>query len=1039
MNHSKTTSTTTVPKEVQTACQSLERAIQKLLQRYERRTKHSIDILDPTLQTDIQKILQHIQHLITQLVLKRQSLQALLDYFKDEWAMVTRPSLSSSLSWLQHDPLRILQHFVPILIQCQDGLVLLTSGECRHDGDIQQANRQAAVFPSNFRRMEPQRKDGYTALYRSNHIYSGFGMDEYTDAQVGLHVQLCHRLHPYYYYNNNNNNNNNTNNEPTTMVWDDYLLPQGGQILELLLQQHETTLQAIQQTIQQYKQQMIQDIQQQLHPKTKVTFNTEDKLERMVVPLPDQKITLERRGNAFQISHTHGVLPNHYQTKMDWKKEFQKGHPLPFSSSSSSSSIMHSSSSSSSQPSFTTLPTRSSATTTMTMKMTMTHPDVPSRRRRRRVIEDSDDDDDDNNNNNDNNKKNVGRPTERGKKDGRHETNSKRSKTINTNHQSKSKQPISSSSSSSSSSALSGGLVVRVEQQTKTMKYNDDTEQSLIAIKTQMGVNAEELEAAREDLERETLVRNDGISSCLGNRISQQEHHQQQQQQQHQNHPSRQIENDAHTIQRGRRKVERLQGILQRVQSRDHVDDNEVWDARECLREAYMALGNDLLWSVPKSAEKYEQALDHFGNAGDLVDDQQAAHQTLVQSTNDNATLESRFIQRNLLLLRGQAHVNRGIALVEWSQLSPTKPILIRKLISQAIQELSKAVHYAKDMRRQAKVDQQQHPPYHGNNNNNDWVDIIVDIFKADQLESLASRWMGVALWPSQPTEAVETLDHAASFFFSHPPEDLIRNHEVLLYSLLQVGWECSLAGTTVADLACTDLETLSGPKQTKDMNSHEKGDALVGLIRKALERNARIADVFENLKSKVPSLASIVEAFQEENDLLSGKDFRDSFQEIQTWWSQIKSKAVFATRPSSSEAVPPLLRNDLFADHGLASNLPVTRRFIVSDGARKRNRQTKQSTSSQFHWKATSHFSDAVRALDDDDDDDHHHHHNSTTTTRQYRKWGDELLPQQVTVNPETGETISKPLLPYPSVAPEMPPEIRVVFEELQNRRQGR
>jgi hypothetical protein len=59
-----------------------------------------------------------------------------------------------------------------------------------------------------------------------------------------------------------------------------------------------------------------------------------------------------------------------------------------------------------------------------------------------------------------------------------------------------------------------------------------------------------------------------------------------------------------------------------------------------------------------------------------------------------------------------------------------------------------------------------------------------------------------------------------------------------------------------------------------------------------------------------------------------------------------------------------------------------------------------------------------AVHALLDD---------NSRRRPTKFRKWGDELLPQVVVVNEETGETRAK--LVYPAVAPPMPPELQAMI----------
>jgi hypothetical protein len=149
--------------------------------------------------------------------------------------------------------------------------------------------------------------------------------------------------------------------------------------------------------------------------------------------------------------------------------------------------------------------------------------------------------------------------------------------------------------------------------------------------------------------------------------------------------------------------------------------------------------------------------------------------------------------------------------LIEWSQLPETKQATKNKLITQAVIELSQAHTFATDLRRKARIDQQQ-----TTSGSKDWIDTALEVFKADQLESLISRWIGVAYWPSQQQKSVGAFDRAGSFFFSRPLNDIVRNHQELLFGLLEVGIECMHAGTTLADLACTAMERLTRANETR-------------------------------------------------------------------------------------------------------------------------------------------------------------------------------------------------------------------------------
>jgi hypothetical protein len=850
--------------DVTVTIQGLQNAIDQILKRYERRTQE----ITEDARRQARKLVRHTQHLLEQLLDRRRSLQSLLEWFQQEW--------SRNLNQLADHPLQVLQQFLQTFLRCQDGITLLTSGECRHPGDSQEARQ--TKFPSRLGSLE-KRKDGYTSLYRSDAVYSGFGWDEFANETVGIQARLCQLLGRYY---------------KKSQVWE-YLVDHGAQLVETFLDQQETAVKDLQQQLQGMKSRLLADIGQRLHP-TKVTFLTQDKMERLLVVLPlGQKISLERRADAFQIQDSDGVLPKDHKTPKDWDHLHLK------------------------------LPSRSAAGPSSC-------PQDKHTSRRRRIIEDSDDSD------NDERRQVVRKRPKQEKK-------------------------------------ASDGLMVKFE----TTKHKQETEESLTVIKSQMGADAQGLETAREEFEQETSKNNTATED----------------------------DEEQETIRKGERKVQRLKVILQRVQSREEVDGNEVWDARECLREAYMALGNDLLWLSSKTSGHCEQALDYFGNAGELVQDQQDAHRAMSKQTND-ATLESRFVGHNLSLLRGQSSVNRGIALIEWFQLPETKPATRNKLRMQAVKELSEAQTFATDLRRQARIDQQQTIP-----GSKGWVDTSLEVFKADQLESLISRWVGVAYWPSQQQKSVLAFDRAGSFFFSRPLNDIIRNHQELLFGLLEVGIECMHAGTTLADVACTAMERLTRANETRV----EQGNILLSLIQRSLERNAKINDTFESLKSQA-RMAQGIQSFQQDNNMISSSDIRESLVEIQKWWSSIKSQPGGLGIDSGSRTGLDLPRGDLFS-MGLTQQQPVNRRFVVQEGAsNRRKRGDRSGTFASHAWGSSNNGDAAIHALVDEA---------ASTSQRplKFRKWGDELLPQIIG---ESGE--SKPKLVYPAVAPEMPPEIRAMIE---------
>ena len=123
-----------------------------------------------------------------------------------------------------------------------DGLVMLTSGECRHPFDIRQGKK--AKFASKLSTLK-EREDGYTCLYKANAVYSGFGWDEFTNETVGIQARLIAILKRY-----------------MKSPWD-YLERKGAtQLLESLLDQQELAVKELQQEFQELKKKMIDDMKE---------------------------------------------------------------------------------------------------------------------------------------------------------------------------------------------------------------------------------------------------------------------------------------------------------------------------------------------------------------------------------------------------------------------------------------------------------------------------------------------------------------------------------------------------------------------------------------------------------------------------------------------------------------------------------------------------------------------------------------------------------------------------------------------------------
>jgi hypothetical protein len=263
---------------VDLACLGLKKAVQKYCKKRKR---------DPPPSDS----LEHACHILRQLSIKRTCLHQGLTAFEScysQWLQtITEETMTSVLTHLFHQYLRL-----------RDGLNLMTSGECRHVGDVKQA--QQSKFKSRLNK-QSLRGDGYTTLYSAKY-YSGYAWDEFFDPNVGV----LNRLQAH-------------------VKWD-WLLDHGAQAFESCLDQHETALQEIQSRLESLRLLIIKDLSRH----GKVEFLTRDKMERLSVTTKKtgRCISLERRGKDFQLKDKHGCLPNGWKVQ-DWKRAMKYVAPPP--------------------------------------------------------------------------------------------------------------------------------------------------------------------------------------------------------------------------------------------------------------------------------------------------------------------------------------------------------------------------------------------------------------------------------------------------------------------------------------------------------------------------------------------------------------------------------------------------------------------------------------------------------------------------------------------------------------------------------------
>lgn len=199
-------------------------------------------------------------------------------------------------------------------------------------------------------------------------------------------------------------------------------------------------------------------------------------------------------------------------------------------------------------------------------------------------------------------------------------------------------------------------------RETHAQNSSSHVSSSLNAIKHDLGVNGAELEIARETLQAE-----EG------------------------GHKLHEFNLEHEYLKDLRDEVSRARRALQRTLQQND-DPREAWDARDDLREKTMELGIALLEvdDSGSTAQYLLEAQSCFEKAINVTNEQEEAHDRIVKDSHDT-TEGAWFICRNLVLLKGRAYTNLGIALLELS-LAKTAPFAPRsKNWSRALMRLKQA------------------------------------------------------------------------------------------------------------------------------------------------------------------------------------------------------------------------------------------------------------------------------------------------------------------------------------------------------------
>ena len=415
-----------------------------------------------------------------------------------------------------------------------------------------------------------------------------------------------------------------------------------------------------------------------------------------------------------------------------------------------------------------------------------------------------------------------------------------------------------------------------------------------------------------------------------------------------------------------------------------------------------MTLGSSLLslCTVDNDSDACEKNLQEarhcFSEARDLVKKQESVQQLICLQTNDSCE-EARAIRRKLLLLRGRAHINLGIALVESSRIKC--PEHERKgLEKDAFVELDSAKGCVNSIRARAVTDETKGASP---------SEIAIDRLEADQLEALTNRWISIGLWHQKRfKDAVVASEKGSRFFIDRRncvPDEDVQAAE------LELGIESFYASTTLADLALDALEKLQVVIQghPKRQDCLSKGHELFSISKNAYNRASLVSTNLYDLVDARKS-SSLTKETLRENGILASQEIEENIKLINSWWEQKKEGNILRPKDGTSNEESEPLRNDLFASghwRRSQSNSPVKRFTINESSSRRASKRRNQGGNGLSRSMGTTNSNNSAS--------------NSTQNSNvQYRKWGDALLPQ---VKTDSGQMV--PLIAYPAGPPELPP----------------
>ena len=432
----------------------------------------------------------------------------------------------------------------------------------------------------------------------------------------------------------------------------------------------------------------------------------------------------------------------------------------------------------------------------------------------------------------------------------------------------------------------------------------------------------------------------------------------------------------------------------------------QQWDARESLREVKMMLGNHLLELNAIVVGGSKQTLDYakslFLDSIELISEQF----NCIDSVTPNEDVKMReMMRRGLVLLRGRAETNTGIALLEEGkyqrQMQQSRAIgngirgkgNATKTLLEAAKHLQKAIDDASLLQEQIVSS----PPISRSEAEQKLL------FEAQSLHVLALCRYGDVLWfLGRKKDAVSKFELAASINDDEAEVRVAMSSAAGREFCLDILCERYFATIALIEHASSAAEKvpISGASSSNDGR-----DQVIDLVYRGYDLASSISDKIFRLTEDVNSHLSFQDAC-EERDILSRDSLTEARIDIKKWWEGRKTAA---SLPNVENRQPDraALHREFLSRSRIPSRPPTATITVAGSVRRSRGNDKRSQTASQNSNGASSQRLPPKETP------------NMTTTSPSsvtYRKWGDELLPNRG----------KDGLFPYPACAPELLPDMQ-------------